>query len=140
MAGGRSRAGVLLVLVAVVPAACNDSDRPEVVGGGGTTAPPSAEQVAEARQRETYRRGFTSACEQVFTRGQDGVLTDPDREETFTVDDCLDRLDETKADDVPGPAQAIGEGRKDGFDAAFELPSAGVLCRGAQCFTRADFG
>lgn len=94
-------------------------------------------QIDVERLEAAYSEGFEESCSEVWSNSPDGNLYYDGV--AYTEDECAGSNDPTVGDDLGGEDEARYEGTSDGFDAAFELSPAGVLCWGEDCYTRSDF-
>lgn len=116
----------------LLAAGCASGTEPSPSTGTFTDSGPDAEEL-----REAYAEAFDEACEEVWSNSPDGNVYYAGV--AYTEDECKDAKDETEADDAADVDEAAERGREAGFDAAFDLSPAGILCHGRDCWSRSDF-
>lgn len=84
-----------------------------------------------------YSEGFEESCSEVWSNSPDGSLYYDDV--AYSEDECSSSNDPDLGGDLADEDEARYQGTNDGFDAAFDLSPAGVLCWGEDCYSRSDF-
>jgi hypothetical protein len=93
----------------------------------------------EEELRRAYADAFRATCTAIWAISPTGVLFDPFDFDPYTVNDCLDEMDETWADLADSPAEAAELGREDANDAADFLTMDGRLCWEDTCWQHPDY-